>query len=266
MHLRNKTVLIAGASSGIGRALALELARRRNRLVLCARREPLLRSLVSEIEALGGEALAVPADGLIEAEAAAVVDAAVERFRRIDVAVLNIGDGPVFNMASITAAEVRDNMRVNYDTLVNFLIPTIEHMKPLRSGTIVHTNSLAGFLGLPMQGPYCAAKAAARILMDTCRIELRKYNLKFVSIHPGFIKTESMRKSEQPMPMALSEHEAVLQMIRAIERGKADYLFPRVYKLLIKLSQVLPKRLVERLLVIDLPEEYGSMHSATDGC
>lgn len=226
--------------------------------MVCARREPLLRTLAEAIEELGGEALAHPVDALDEAEAAAAVRAGVERFGPLDVAVLNIGDGPVFNMAEITAAEVRDNMRINYDTLVNFLIPTLEHMKPLRRGTIVHTNSLAGFLGLPMQGPYCAAKSAARILMDTCRIELREYNLRFVSVHPGYIKTASMLTSEQPMPLAISEEKAALHMIRAIERGKADYLFPRVYKALIRLSQVLPKRLVGRILASDLPDEYGS--------
>ena len=257
MHLRDKTVLIAGASSGIGRALALELARRNNRVVVTARRKERLDGLVAEIEQSGGQALAVAADALVEAEAARVVELAVERFGEIDVAILNVGDGPVFNMAHITARQVLGNMRLNYDTFVHFLIPVMEHMKPLRKGMIVHTNSLAGFLGLPMQGPYSAAKAAARVLMDTCRLELRTYNLKFVSIHPGFIKTETQLEYDQPMPLALSEEQAVRHMIRAIERGSADYMFPWVYKLLIKLAGILPKRLLGRILLFDLPEEYG---------
>jgi len=257
MHLREKTVLVAGASSGIGRALAIALAKRNNRVVVTARRKALLDELVAEIEESGGEALAVAADALVEAEAAAVVQAAVERFGGVDVAVLNVGDGPVFNMAHITARQVLDNMRLNYDTFVNFLIPVMEHMKPRRHGMIVHTNSLAGFLGLPMQGPYSAAKAAARILMDTCRIELRNYNLKFVSVHPGFVKTETQLEYDQPMPMALSEEQAAKHMVRAIERGSSDYMFPWVYKMLIKLAGILPKRLLGRILLLDLPEEYG---------
>ena len=108
-----------------------------------------------------------------------------------------------------------------------------------------------------MQGPYSAAKAAARILMDTCRIELREYNLKFVSIHPGFIKTEAQLGYDQPMPLALSEEQAVKRMIRAMEKGSADYMFPWVYKMLIKLAGILPKGLLGRILLLDLPEEYG---------
>ena len=257
MRISNKTVLIAGASSGIGRSLALELAKRSNRIIATARRKERLDELVAEIEALGGVALAVEADALVEDEAARVVRAAVERFERIDVAVLNVGDGPVLNMAHITARQVLDNMRVNYDTFVHYLIPVMEHMKPFRQGMIVHTNSLAGFLGLPMQGPYSAAKSAARILMDTCRIELREYNLKFISIHPGFIKTETQLGYDQPMPMALSEEQAARQMIRAMEKGSADYMFPWIYKMLIKLAGLLPKRLLGKFLLIDLPEDYG---------
>lgn len=255
--MRDKTILLTGASSGIGRALAIELAKRNNRVLVTARRKALLDELVAEIEKLGGQALAVEADALIEVEAAGVVQAAIERFEKIDVAVLNGGDGPVFNMAHITARQVLDNMRLNYDTFVNFLIPVMQHMKPRREGMIVHTNSLAGFLGLPMQGPYSAAKAAARILMDTCRIELRNYNLKFVSVHPGFIKTQTQLEYGQPMPLALSEDQAANHMIRAVERGSADYMFPWVYKMLIKLAGILPKRFLGRILLIDLPEKYG---------
>lgn len=257
MNLTNRTVLITGASSGIGRSLAVELAKRNNRIVVTARRKERLDELVSEIEASGGEALAVAADALVEEEAVRVVRAAVDRFERIDVAVLNIGDGPVFNMAHITARQVLDSMRVNYDTFVHYLIPVMDHMKPFREGMIVHTNSLAGFLGLPMQGPYSAAKAAARILMDTCRIELRKYNLKVVSIHPGFIRTETQLAYDQPMPLALSEEQAAKHMIRAMERGSWDYMFPWVYKMLIRLAGILPKWLVGKILLIDLPKEYG---------
>ena len=257
MRLQDKTVLVAGASSGIGRSLALELARRNNRVVVTARRKDRLEELVAEIERSGGEALAVPADALVADEAARVVQEAVDRFGRIDVAVLNVGDGPVFNMAHVTAPQVLDNMRLNYDTFVHYLVPVMEHMKRFRQGMIVHTNSLAGFLGLPMQGPYSAAKSAARILMDTCRIELRDYNLKFVSLHPGFIKTDTQLANDQPMPLALSEQQAVRHMIRGMETGARDYMFPWVYKLLIRLARILPKRLLDRILRIDLPEDYG---------
>jgi hypothetical protein len=82
-------------------------------------------------------------------------------------------------------------------------------------------------------------------------------SLKFVSVHPGFVKTEAQLEYDRPMPMALSEEQAANHMVRAIERGGSDYMFPWVYKMLIKLAGILPKRLLGRILLLDLPEEYG---------
>ena len=257
MQIHNKTILIAGASTGIGRALALELARHDNTVVVTARSLDKLTSLVEEIELEGGKALAIAADAMIEAEALSVIETAVVRFEKIDIAILNIGGGPVMNMAHISTEEVLQNMRFNYDTFVHYLIPLIDHMKSFNEGMIVHTNSLAGFLGLPMQGPYSAAKSAARILMDTCRIELRKHHLKFVSVHPGFVKTERQLAYDQPMPVALSEEQAVKQVIKAMRRQSWDHLFPFSYRVLIRLAGFLPKRLTSWILKWDLPEDYG---------
>ena len=256
MKLNDKRILIVGASSGIGRAVALKLAQRNNRLILSARRESELTELAKEVEAAGSQALVIASDALDANASNEVVSKAVSEFGAIDVALLNVGDGPSFNMAKVSSDEIRRNMDLNYSTLVNFLTPLIAHMKERKQGLIAHTNSLAGFLGLPMQGPYSAAKAAGRILMDTCRLELKKDNIHFVSLYPGFVATERVADDGIPAPMEISEQQAADHMIRGMESGKSDYLFPATTKWLIRLALVLPKKVTGWLLLKATPESY----------
>lgn len=256
MQLTNKTILITGASSGIGRCVAQRLGAQGNRLIVTARRQELLDSLAAEIQAAGGECLALASDALSEADAQQVVDQAVARFGEIDAALLNIGDGPSFNMATETAAAIKANMALNYDTLVNYLVPLIQQMKQQQHGLITHTNSLAGFLGLPQQGPYSAAKAAGRILMDTCRVELSPYNIKFCSVYPGFVATERVAEDGIPAPMEISEERAAQYIIHAMQKEKMDYLFPAVMRWLMRLEHILPKPIVNALSKRMMAEDY----------
>ena len=256
MELRNKTILVTGCSSGIGRSFALAMAQRGNNLIITARRKELLLELAGEIEATGSQCLAIPSDALYEEDSRLVVEQAVTTFGAIDVALLNIGDGPSFNMATCSADEIKVNMAVNYSTMVNYLIPLIQQMKQQQHGLIAHTNSLAGFLGLPMQGPYSAAKAAARILLDTCRVELKADNIRFTALYPGFIATKRVAEDGIPAPFEMSEQEAVGHMISAIEREKRDYLFPFSLRWLIRLARVLPKPVTGFILGKSVPVEY----------
>lgn len=256
MKLTQKRILIVGASSGIGRAVALKLAQRNNQLIISARRENELQALAKEIEALGSQALVLPCDALNEEQARQAVEKAANHFDGIDVALLNVGDGPSFNMSKVEANDIRHNMDLNYSTLVNFLTPLIARMRQQNHGLIAHTNSLAGFLGLPMQGPYSAAKAAGRILMDTCRLELKSSNIKFVSLYPGFVATDRVADDGIPAPMEISEQTAADHMIKGMESGKTDYLFPATTKWLIRLALVLPKPVTGWLLLKSIPDDY----------
>jgi len=256
MVLTNRTILITGASSGIGRAVAVALARRGNNLIVTARRQALLESLQQEVESAGSQCLAIACDALDEVESCTVVRRGVERFGRIDCALLNIGHGPPLNMAKVNVSDVRGNMRVNYDTMVNYLIPLVEVMKRQRDGVIAHTNSLAGFLGLPMQGPYCAAKAAGRILFDACRLELKAYNIRFCALHPGFVHTEAVANDGIPAPFEISPEQAASCIIRGIEKEKRDYLFPFPLRWLTRVGRILPKPLTGFLVSKAAPDDY----------
>jgi short-subunit dehydrogenase len=242
MLKQGDTVLITGASSGLGRGIALALASRGCNLILTARRRALLEEVAQQATQLGASCLVVPADATLPAESLAVVHAGVERFGRIDAAVLNAGGGNAMTMGQATTEEVLWMMRTNFDTLVTFLCPLIEHMRG-HKGLIAYTGSPAGFFGLPKSGPYSAAKAAGRLLLDTCRVELAGA-VDFVALYPGFTATPGLDPDDVPSPWLIMKPErAVREMLWAIDRRRSHHLFPLSIRFLISLGRFLPEPL-----------------------
>ncbi len=241
MELTGKTIVITGASSGLGRGLALALSTRSNRLVVTARRGELLETLAAEIRANGSQALVRVNDATDSADCQRVVDETVTHFGPIDLAVLNVGGSPGVVMGETSVDTVLGLMRLNYDSLVNYLVPLIAVMRD-RGGNIAHTSSPAGMFGLPKSGPYSAAKAAGRLLLDTCRIELAHTPLRFVSLYPGFTATEGLKTEEVPSPrLIISKDRAVKEMLWAIERERSHHIFPKRIAWPIRLGRMLPE-------------------------
>lgn len=250
MKLTQQTILITGASSGLGRALALALAAGDNNIVVTARRRELLDELAIEVERAGSRCLALAADATNTEACARVVQQAVARFGAIDVAVLNAGGGAATVMGSpaATASVVLDTMAKNYATFVNFLCPVIELMKE-RGGTIAYTGSPAGTFGLPKSGPYSAAKAAGRTLFDTCRIELAHTPIHFVALYPGFTYTDSLDADEVPVKALIIDKErAVREMVRAIEQGTDHAMFPKRIAWPVRVASLLPESVRRQIL------------------
>ena len=229
MELTRKTILITGASSGLGRALAVELSKRDNAVWYTA-----------WMMAWG-------------------VQEAVTRFGTLDVAIINAGGSSAQRMGTISAEEVLATMRTNFDTLVNFLCPLIDHMRE-RGGTIAYTGSPAGTFGLPKSGPYSAAKAAGRVLLDSCRIELAHTPIRFVALYPGFTYTEGLDTDEVPVKSLIIEKErAVREMLWAIERGRAHHMFPRRIRWPIALGRVVGEPVRRAILgLVDRPARGAS--------
>ena len=250
MDLRGKNVLITGASSGLGRGLALALAARGNNLVITARREALLEEVAEEARRHGVTCVPVAADATDEARCEEVLGAGLAELGHLDVAILNAGGGNARSMAEMSASEVKHMMRTNYDTFVNFLCPMIAHMKaPGRGGVIAYTGSPAGSFGLPKSGPYSAAKAAGRMLFDTCRIELKGSGIRFVALYPGFTETDALDPNDVPIKaLIIDKDRAVGEMLGAIEREEEHYMFPRRIRYAIDLGKSLPEPIRRRLL------------------
>jgi short-subunit dehydrogenase len=240
-RITDRTILIVGASSGIGAEVARQLAHEGNRLVLTARRAPELAAVANEVRAAGSACLDIAADALNPRAAADVVAAAAAEYGSVDIALLNAGQGPDMSMDQVSVADVSRIMALNYDVVLNYLIPLIEQMGSQRDrGLVAHTNSLAGLMGIPRQGPYSAAKAAARTLIDAARIELAPKGIRFTSIHPGFVATERISGDGLPKPFQISQERAARYVVRALEREPAQAYFPWPTAALVRTLRTLP--------------------------
>lgn len=225
MHWTNKVVLITGASSGIGRALAIQLARKGARVGLLARRAEVLKDVAETIQSYGGGALALPADVTDAAAVRAAVRKLRERFGPIDVLVANAGISVNTFVPDLCEKKIADLMNVNVIGVVNSVAAVLPDMINRGSGHLVGNSSLAAYRGLPKTAAYCASKAAVSSFLEAIRIDLRGSGVDVTIIHPGFVKTPlitNIRRTPYVMELDL----AVKKIIRAIEKRKKRYSFP----------------------------------------
>jgi NAD(P)-dependent dehydrogenase (short-subunit alcohol dehydrogenase family) len=224
-----KVVIVTGASQGIGKALCLELAAQRPRLVLAARDRAALAEVAALCSARGAETLVVPTDVVDEPSCRALVAAAVERFSTVDVLVNNAGIGMLARFEDVSdLSQYERLMRVNYLGSVYPTFHALPYLKQSR-GQIVAVSSLAGLCGVPMRSAYSATKHAQMGFFDSLRIELRGTGVSVTVIAPYFVQSEIRRRSPGPdgrtleaSPIRESEimsaEECARQMVRAMER------------------------------------------------
>ena len=242
-----KVVLITGASSGIGRALALELGRKGARLGLLARRAETLNEIAKEIESAGGQALVLPAD---VKDPDAVRDAANKLracFGRIDVLVANAGVGVTTDVADLQAREVAEVFQINVIGAVNSVTAVLPEMIEQGSGQLVAISSLAGYRGLPKSAAYCASKAALSSFFESLRVDLHGTGVDVTIIHPGFIKTPLTANRHARMPYLMELDKAIKKIIHAIEGRKKSYAFPWQLATLVRAGMLFPIPLYDRI-------------------
>jgi short-subunit dehydrogenase len=243
-----KVVFITGASSGIGRSLAVELGRKGASMGLLARRVEILGEIVKEVEEAGGSALALPAD-VRDAEAVRVAaDQLREKFGRVDVLVANAGVGVTTDAKDLQAKEVADVIGINVLGAVNSVTAVLPEMIEQGSGQLVAISSLAAYRGLPKSGAYCASKAALSAFFESLRVDLLKSGVNVTIIHPGFIKTPLTAGRHAQMPYLMELDDAIKKIIRAIEAGKKSYAFPWQLATISRVGMLLPPNLYDRII------------------
>jgi NADP-dependent 3-hydroxy acid dehydrogenase YdfG len=189
-RLDGKTILITGASAGIGRACALALAREGANLVLTARREPRLEELAAAVRKAGGRATWVTGDARDEQTAVRCVAAATGEFGRLDILVNNAGAGIYKNLVDTSAEEYEHLFSTNVRSTFLFTRHAAPVMIRQRSGTILMISSMAGRYGFPGEAVYCATKFAQVGFAQALDKELRPAGIKVGVICPGGVKTE----------------------------------------------------------------------------
>jgi NADP-dependent 3-hydroxy acid dehydrogenase YdfG len=189
-NIEGKVVVITGASSGLGEATARMLSAHGATVVLGARRVERIDALAAELARAGGKALALGTDVTRSAEVQRLVDAAVEKFGRIDVIVNNAGLMP---HSPLERGKVEDWDRmidVNIKGVLYGIAAALPHMKAQRSGHIINVSSVAGHKVRPGIAVYAATKFAVRVISEGLREEVTPYNIRTTIISPGAVMSE----------------------------------------------------------------------------
>jgi NAD(P)-dependent dehydrogenase (short-subunit alcohol dehydrogenase family) len=206
--LADQVIVVTGASSGLGRAVARMAGARGARVVVTARTGESLDTCVREIEAAGSQALAVTADCAVQDEVQQVVEQAVDRFGRIDSYVANAIVTVYAETYRYEPDELRRIMDVNFFGQVYGYWAALPHLRESR-GTFVSVNSALAYRGIPLQGGYCASKAALRAFFESARVEIRNagWDVAVSVVLPGAINTpqfdrdrQKIGKQPQPVP------------------------------------------------------------------
>ena len=243
----NKVVMITGASSGIGRGLAVALGAKGAKVGLVARRAETLDEVVAEIEALGGKAVAVPADVQRAESMKSAAEQLNDSLGPIDVLVANAGIGPTRDAAKYSAAEVSDVINVNVIGASNSVAAVLPQMLERREGQLVIISSLAAYRGLPKSAAYCASKAAVSSLFESLRLDLEPRGIDVTIIHPGFIKTPLTAGRAAQLPYLMELDDAVNKMVKAIEKRRKRYSFPWQLATIVRAGMIMPIWMYDRI-------------------
>ena len=241
MDWSDQVVLITGASSGIGRGFALELARRGAKLGLVARRAELLEEIVGEMQPQErAHALAAAADVQDALSTRAAAELLIEKFGRIDVLIANAGVGVTNPGTEFDAGKLASVINVNVIGAANSVAAVLPEMVARGRGQLVAISSLAAYRGLPKSAAYCASKAGVSAMFESLRLDLAPRGITVTIIHPGFIKTPLTADRQAKLPWLLECDDAVRKMLRAIEKRKKSYAFPWQLASLVRLGMLMP--------------------------
>jgi short-subunit dehydrogenase len=218
-------VLITGASSGIGTALALTYAHPGALLSLAGRDEARLNAIALAAQSRGAEIEAAVLDVCDRNAMAAWVIAADER-RPIDLVIANAGISGGTHGGPESAEQTRAVFAVNLDGVLNTVLPLIPHMIGRKAGQIALISSLAGHRGFPGAPAYCGSKAAVKVWGESLRGELAAQGVKVYVVMPGFVKTHMTDVNDFPMPFLMSAERAAEIIRRGLKKDRARIAFP----------------------------------------
>jgi NADP-dependent 3-hydroxy acid dehydrogenase YdfG len=200
--IKDKIVVVTGASSGLGEATARLLSAQRATVVLGARRAGRLKSLARELEADGGRALALETDVTRHEQVKALVDLAVQTYGRIDVMINNAGLMPQAPLEQLKIDEWDRMIDVNIKGVMYGIAAALPHMQRQKAGHFINVSSVAGHRVGPGFAVYSATKFAVRALSEGLRQEVKPYNIRTTVISPGAVATELPNGVSDPIAAA----------------------------------------------------------------
>ena len=190
MNVKDKIIVITGASSGIGKASAKKLAKEGAKVVLTARSEDKLNELKEEIEKKGGQVLVVVADVTKKEDFENIVEQAIKKFNKIHVLINNAGLMPLSYVEKFKTDEWNKMIDVNIKGVLNGIASVLPHLIENKEGHIINISSTAAYNYFPGGAVYCATKSAVKMFSEGLRKEISpKYGINVTSIEPGAVDT-----------------------------------------------------------------------------
>jgi short-subunit dehydrogenase len=240
-----KNILITGASSGIGYELAKQFAGEGCNLILLARRKEILDSLAHKIKTDKITILNYQCDIRNKSEVKNVFGDIRKKNEQIDIAILNSGVGLKSSVQDFKADIADETFQVNVLGMIYCIEELLKDFLPRKSGMIVGVSSIADVRGFPTNGFYSASKAAASTLLESIRVELRRYNIKVINVRPGFVSTPMTSKNKFKMPFLMDAAKAAGIIIAGIKKEKKMIQFPLGTVIGGKLIKLLPNSIFD---------------------
>jgi NAD(P)-dependent dehydrogenase (short-subunit alcohol dehydrogenase family) len=231
---------LTGASSGIGKATALELARRGWTVCITARRLEELEAVAAEASGFAGRIVAHVGDVTDEAGMAGLVETIERVHGPIALAFFNAGVAPYTRAGALDVQAFRQAMNVNVLGVANGLSPVLARMGERKKGQVAVNASVAGYRGLPKAAAYGASKAAAIHLCEALKFDCDNLGVTMQVVNPGFIDTPLTKKNDFPMPFLMSMDDAARRVVDGFERGRFEIIFPRRLAFILKVMRLLP--------------------------
>ncbi len=248
--MKDKVVVITGASSGIGKALAYEMASRKAKVVIAARSATKLSEIEADIARSGGQILAVQTDVSSEKDCMRLITNTIDRFGKIDILINNAGISMRALLKDLDPGVIRHLMEVNFWGTVyctKYALPYLMKSK----GTVVGVSSIAGFKGLPGRTGYSASKFAVQGFLESLRIENRKTGLHVLIACPGFtssnirntaLAADGTQQGESPMDekSLMPAEEVAVKIANAIKKRKRTMVITPLGWWTVAINKILP--------------------------
>ncbi len=252
-HARPRTILITGASSGLGAALAIAYAKAGITLALSGRDSGRLARTVETCRLQGASVHSAIVD-VGDADATARWIGGIDDAHKLDLVIANAGISGGTGSGGESDAQTREIFKINVDGVINTVLPALARMAPRGKGQVAIMSSLAGFRGLPGAPAYCASKGAVRLWGEALRGEYAPRGVHVNVICPGYVETPMTSVNKFPMPFLISPERAADIMKRGLARNKARIAFPRRLYAIVRLLAALPQTVIDPL-VTRLPKK-----------
>ena len=240
-----KVIWITGASSGIGRALAIKFANEGWIVAASARRENLLQ----ELNRINENIYAFPLDVTDIEQCKSVFKNIVEKFKDVEISIFGTGIHDPKSEKEFNLEKIRKIMEVNYFGTMNSINSVYSFYNDKKSGQISIISSVAGYRGLPAAGAYCASKSALTSFAESLHFEMKRKNVRVSLVSPGFIKTPMTDQNDFPMPMIKSPEFAAEKIYNGLVVKKYfEIHFPKAFTYIMKLLRILPNGIYFKII------------------